>query len=93
VLINFVNASHILLAFCGSGKKNKLRVYYLSWLRNKILRNDPEVEKKIGYASIGDLEGCTQYKVVKYGGFCIEVARSFCCCLCMLYMNLKLDAG
>nr|CAB3267141.1 TRAF2 and NCK-interacting protein kinase-like [Phallusia mammillata] len=49
-----------------SGKKNKLRVYYLSWLRNKILRNDPEVEKKIGYASIGDLEGCTQYKVVKY---------------------------
>ncbi|KTF77485.1 hypothetical protein cypCar_00046534, partial [Cyprinus carpio] len=29
-----------------SGKKNKLRVYYLSWLRNKILHNDPEVEKK-----------------------------------------------
>uniref|UniRef100_H2Z8H1 non-specific serine/threonine protein kinase n=1 Tax=Ciona savignyi TaxID=51511 RepID=H2Z8H1_CIOSA len=49
-----------------SGKKNKLRVYYLSWLRNKILRNDPEVEKKIGYAPVGDLEGCTQYKVVKY---------------------------
>jgi len=49
-----------------SGKKNKLRVYYLSWLRNKILHNDPEMEKKPGYASIGDLEGCTQYKVVKY---------------------------
>ncbi|KAG7257783.1 hypothetical protein CRUP_006207, partial [Coryphaenoides rupestris] len=30
-----------------SGKKNKLRVYYLSWLRNKILHNDPE--------SFGDL--------------------------------------
>ncbi|TMS21369.1 hypothetical protein E3U43_015342 [Larimichthys crocea] len=29
-----------------SGKKNKLRVYYLSWLRNRILHNDPEVEKK-----------------------------------------------
>lgn len=49
-----------------SGKKNKLRVYYLSWLRNKILHNDPDMEKKTGYASIGDLEGCTQYKVVKY---------------------------
>nr|XP_039270639.1 misshapen-like kinase 1 isoform X1 [Styela clava] len=54
------------LAVTISGKKNKLRVYYLSWLRNKILHNDPEVEKKIGYASVGDLEGCTQYKVVKY---------------------------
>ncbi|XP_056396601.1 nik-related protein kinase isoform X6 [Hyla sarda] len=49
-----------------SGKKNKLRVYYLSWLRNKILRNDPEVEKKQGWISVGDLEGCVHYKVVKY---------------------------
>ncbi|XP_078067908.1 mitogen-activated protein kinase kinase kinase kinase 4 isoform X2 [Mustelus asterias] len=49
-----------------SGKKNKLRVYYLSWLRNKILRNDPEVEKKQGWVSVGDLEGCVHYKVVKY---------------------------
>nr|XP_014341516.1 PREDICTED: mitogen-activated protein kinase kinase kinase kinase 4-like isoform X1 [Latimeria chalumnae] len=49
-----------------SGKKNKLRVYYLSWLRNKILRNDPEVEKRQGWTSVGDLEGCVHYKVVKY---------------------------
>ncbi|XP_044139861.1 mitogen-activated protein kinase kinase kinase kinase 4 isoform X11 [Bufo gargarizans] len=49
-----------------SGKKNKLRVYYLSWLRNKILRNDPEVEKKQGWTTVGDLEGCVHYKVVKY---------------------------
>uniref|UniRef100_A0A8C0FZR9 non-specific serine/threonine protein kinase n=1 Tax=Bubo bubo TaxID=30461 RepID=A0A8C0FZR9_BUBBB len=49
-----------------SGKKNKLRVYYLSWLRNKILRNDPEVEKRQGWVSVGDLEGCVHYKVVKY---------------------------
>uniref|UniRef100_A0A3Q2CVB6 non-specific serine/threonine protein kinase n=1 Tax=Cyprinodon variegatus TaxID=28743 RepID=A0A3Q2CVB6_CYPVA len=35
-----------------SGKKNKLRLYYLSWLRNKILHNDPE--------------GCVHYKVVRY---------------------------
>ncbi|XP_072837500.2 nik-related protein kinase isoform X1 [Pogona vitticeps] len=49
-----------------SGKKNKLRVYYLSWLRNKILRNDPDVEKRQGWVSVGDLEGCIHYKVVKY---------------------------
>ncbi|XP_056665244.1 nik-related protein kinase isoform X2 [Monodelphis domestica] len=49
-----------------SGKKNKLRVYYLSWLRNKILRNDPEVGKKQGWISVGDLEGCVHYKIVKY---------------------------
>uniref|UniRef100_A0A8C7G660 non-specific serine/threonine protein kinase n=1 Tax=Oncorhynchus kisutch TaxID=8019 RepID=A0A8C7G660_ONCKI len=49
-----------------SGKKNKLRVYYLSWLRNKILHNDPEVEKKQGWVTVGELEGCVHYKVVKY---------------------------
>uniref|UniRef100_A0A671NX06 non-specific serine/threonine protein kinase n=1 Tax=Sinocyclocheilus anshuiensis TaxID=1608454 RepID=A0A671NX06_9TELE len=49
-----------------SGKKNKLRVYYLSWLRNRILHNDPEVEKKQGWTTVGELEGCVHYKVVKY---------------------------
>ena len=49
----------------GPGKKNKLRVYYLSWLRNKILRNEPEVEKRQGWTSVGDLEGCVHYKVGK----------------------------
>lgn len=48
---------------CSLGKKNKLRVYYLSWLRNKILHNDPEVEKKQGWTTVGDLEGCVHYKV------------------------------
>ena len=38
-------------------------MYYLSWLRNKILHNDPEVEKKQGWATVGDLEGCVHYKV------------------------------
>lgn len=49
-----------------SGKKNKLRLYYLSWLRNKILHNDPEVEKKQGWTSVGELEACVSYKVVRY---------------------------
>ena len=36
-----------------------MRVYFLSWLRNKILKNDPAVGKKPGFSSIGDpgLEG------------------------------------
>lgn len=46
-----------------TGKKNKLRVYYLSWLRNRILHNDPEVEKKQGWITVGELEGCMHYKV------------------------------
>lgn len=49
-----------------SGKKDKLRVYYLSWLRNKILHNDPEVEKKQGWTTVGDLEGCVHYKVGEF---------------------------
>ena len=49
----------------STGKKNKLRVYYLSWLRNRILHYDPEVEKKQGWITVGDLEGCIHYKVGK----------------------------
>lgn len=52
-----------ILIFILLGKKDKLRVYYLSWLRNKILHNDPEVEKKQGWTTVGDLEGCVHYKV------------------------------
>lgn len=48
------------------GKKDKLRVYYLSWLRNKILHNDPDVEKKQGWTTVGDLEGCVHYKVGEF---------------------------
>lgn len=54
-----------------SGKKNKLRVYYLSWLRNRILHNDPEVEKKQGWITVGELEGCVHYKVGKDLWMCV----------------------
>lgn len=63
---------YVCLFFQTLGKKNKLRVYYLSWLRNKILRNDPEVEKRQGWVSVGDLEGCVHYKVGKDFCFCLE---------------------
>lgn len=51
----------------SSGKRNKLRVYYLSWLRNKILHNDPDVEKKQGWTTVGDMEGCGHYRVGEEG--------------------------
>lgn len=62
-----LNKFHLicLSPFANPGKKNKLRVYYLSWLRNRILHNDPEVEKKQGWITVGDLEGCVHYKVGK----------------------------
>lgn len=63
-----------------AGKKNKLRVYYLSWLRNKILHNDPEVEKKQGWVNVGDLEGCVHYKVGMFHvtAPCPERHRIYC---------------
>jgi len=52
-----------------SGKKNKLRVYYLSWLKSKFLNEKTtklDEAQRQGYTAIGDLEGCTCYKLVKF---------------------------
>lgn len=49
-------------------------MYYLAWLRNKILHNDPEVEKKQGWTTVGEMEGCVHYKV---GKFQIDVSDIF----------------
>jgi hypothetical protein len=62
--IEVVESINVVLTI--SGKKNKMRVYFLSWLRNKILKNDPAIGKKPGYSSIGDLEGCTTFKLINY---------------------------
>jgi TRAF2/NCK-interacting kinase len=55
-----------------SGKKNKLRVYYLSWLKSKIdpkfseRNSNLDANQRQGFTAIGDLEGCTCYKLVKF---------------------------
>ncbi|XP_064213002.1 serine/threonine-protein kinase mig-15 isoform X8 [Tribolium castaneum] len=52
-----------------SGKKNRVRVYYLSWLKNKILRTDgvsDQVERRNGWINVGDLQGAVHFKIVKY---------------------------
>ncbi|XP_071034745.1 serine/threonine-protein kinase mig-15 isoform X6 [Parasteatoda tepidariorum] len=48
-----------------SGKKCRVRVYYLSWLKSKILRTDG-IEKRSGWINVGDLQGAVHFKIVKY---------------------------
>ena len=45
-----------------SGKKNRIRVYYLSWLKQKFLRSE-QVEKKQGWTNVGDLEGAVHFNI------------------------------
>lgn len=51
-----------------SGKKHRVRVYYLSWLKSKILRTDgvSQVERRNGWINVGDLQGAVHFKIVKY---------------------------
>jgi len=48
-----------------SGKKDKIRVYYLSWLKSKILKTEGN-GKRVGWTNVGELEGCIHFKIVKY---------------------------
>ncbi|XP_061165833.1 serine/threonine-protein kinase mig-15-like isoform X2 [Saccostrea echinata] len=48
-----------------SGKKNKIRVYYLSWLNNKIFKKEAN-DRRNGWVNVGELEGCVHFKIVKY---------------------------
>ncbi|XP_054168484.1 misshapen-like kinase 1 isoform X2 [Oppia nitens] len=49
-----------------SGKKARVRVYYLSWLKSKIIRTDGQIEKRSGWVNVGDLQGAIHFKIVKY---------------------------
>ena len=46
-----------------SGKKNRVRVYYLSWLKSKILRTDNAIERRAGWINVGDLQVHTSVHV------------------------------
>jgi len=43
-----------------------VRVYYLSWLKSKILRTDTNIERKAGWINVGDLASAVHFKIVKY---------------------------
>lgn len=54
-----------------SGRKRRIRVYYLSWLKQKILRTEGAggglpAEKRNGWVNVGDLQGAIHFKIVRY---------------------------
>jgi len=49
-----------------SGKKNRVRVYYLSWLKSKILKTENAIERRAGWINVGDLSSAVHFKIVKY---------------------------
>jgi len=50
-----------------SGKYDKLRIYYLSWLKNKIVKGDEADRlKQRDYTTVGEFDGCTHYKLVNF---------------------------
>ncbi|XP_065324281.1 homeobox protein 2-like isoform X2 [Gordionus sp. m RMFG-2023] len=61
--IEVLEGQNILITL--SGKKNRIRVYYLSWLRGKILRTEG-VEKKNGWINVGELQAVVHFKIVKF---------------------------
>uniref|UniRef100_A0A5K3F374 non-specific serine/threonine protein kinase n=1 Tax=Mesocestoides corti TaxID=53468 RepID=A0A5K3F374_MESCO len=49
-----------------SGRKNRLRVYYLSWLKSKIMKSEG-CDKKNGWVNVGEnLHGAVTFKIVKH---------------------------
>lgn len=44
-----------------------MRVYYLSWLRNKILKGEEQYaegqKSRHGYTTVGNLEKCVHFKI------------------------------
>ncbi|CAI4232627.1 unnamed protein product [Auanema sp. JU1783] len=54
-----------------SGRKRRIRVYYLSWLKQKILRTEGTAggmpaEKRNGWVNVGDLQGAVHFKIIRY---------------------------
>ncbi|XP_034341504.1 nik-related protein kinase isoform X2 [Arvicanthis niloticus] len=70
--IQVVESLNLLITI--SGRKNRLRVYHLSWLRNKILNNDPESKKRQKamrkteetYKAMDKLIGCEHFSVLHH---------------------------
>lgn len=48
-----------------SGKKARVRVYHLSWLKSKFIRT-PQPEKVPPWVNVGDLQSAIHFKIVKY---------------------------
>lgn len=53
-----------------SGRHSKMRVYYLSWLRNKILKGEEQYaegqKSRHGYTTVGNLEKCVHFRIGEF---------------------------
>lgn len=56
-----------------SGKKSRVRVYYLSWLKSKIIRTE-QTDRKVGWVNVGDLEGAIHFKIGMWSFFLLFVS-------------------
>ena len=41
-------------------------MYYLSWLKSKILKTENAIERRAGWINVGDLSSAVHFKIVKY---------------------------
>jgi hypothetical protein len=62
--LNVLESQNILLTI--SGKKNKIRLYYLSFLKNKIVKTQTNDGKRPAFINLGELQGAKHFKIVKY---------------------------
>ena len=59
--LNVLESQNILLTI--SGKKKKIRLYYLSFLKNKIVKTDSNDTKKNHFTNLGELQGAKHFKI------------------------------
>jgi len=60
----------IMLTICG--RKNKLRMYYLAYLKNKIIRDEEAAKSGQSFISVGtphELEHCVHFKLTTFNEF------------------------
>lgn len=62
--LSVLESQNILLTI--SGKKNKIRLYYLSFLKNKIVKTQSNDGKRPAFINLGELQGAKHFKIVKY---------------------------
>ena len=71
-----------------SGKKNRVRVYYLSWLKSKILRTDNAIERRAGWINVGDLQVCKDISEMKCTNWLWQYFTTISCHFFANYINI-----
>ena len=59
--LHVLESQNILLTI--SGKRNKIRLYYLSFLKNKIVKSEPQDGRKPDFTNVGELQGAKHFKI------------------------------